>query len=140
MSDVDIVISVAEDTTSADGETSEAQNSTRTFLQQFPGHSLILSYSPYFKAQASILDPIVVQAWPVGRVRPLELCMTCLPCAVAIIAHQLNCASPRCHLVKSAGAAVDGNATVSGQQSDRGSKQYPTGKEADQHHTARHKV
>jgi hypothetical protein len=54
-SDVDILITVAENTTSAGNETPEAQSSTRTFLQQhFPGHSQILSLSPFFLAQASI--------------------------------------------------------------------------------------
>jgi hypothetical protein len=48
MSDVDVVISCVEDAAPAD---SEARNST--VLQQFPGHSPILSLSPYFKAQAS---------------------------------------------------------------------------------------
>lgn len=53
MSDVDIVISSVEDAAPTDSEAHEAQNSTSTVLQQFPGHSPILSLSPYFKAQAS---------------------------------------------------------------------------------------
>ena len=66
MSDVEIVISVAEGTVSAGDETTEAQNSTRTILQQFPGHSPILSLSPYFVAQASIEN--------------LLSCLACITC------------------------------------------------------------
>lgn len=51
VSDVDIVIACVEDAAAANGEAHEAPNST--VLQQFPGHSPILSLSPYFKAQAS---------------------------------------------------------------------------------------
>lgn len=48
MSDVDIVLY-------ADVEAAQSGDCAlnRTLLQQFPGHSQILSPSPYFKAQAS---------------------------------------------------------------------------------------
>jgi hypothetical protein len=53
MSDIEIVLSVANDASvtasPAADETSDSQ--TRTVLQQFPGHSPILSPSPYFAAQ-----------------------------------------------------------------------------------------
>lgn len=51
MSDMNIVIACAQDAASAGDEIPEGPNST--LLQQFPGHSMILSSSPYFKAQAS---------------------------------------------------------------------------------------
>lgn len=65
MSDLDIVIScdyaaaVGED---ASGEPEDVlayrqllpQSQQDTLLQQFPGHSTILSLSPFFKAQASV--------------------------------------------------------------------------------------
>jgi hypothetical protein len=49
MSDVEIVISVAEDISPAGDDDPKAQYSTLTPLQQIPGHSLsqILSPSPY---------------------------------------------------------------------------------------------
>lgn len=43
MSDVQIVLSVVNDTYPAKNEAPEAQNSNRRVLQQFPGHSQILS-------------------------------------------------------------------------------------------------
>jgi hypothetical protein len=54
MSDIDIVIRVAEDIAPAGDEAPEGQDSTPTVLQQFPGHSQILSPSPYFVAQVSV--------------------------------------------------------------------------------------
>jgi hypothetical protein len=51
MSDMNIVIACAQDAASAGDENPEEHNST--LLQQLPGHSMILSSSPYFKAQAS---------------------------------------------------------------------------------------
>jgi hypothetical protein len=56
MSDVDIVLSIVEASAPAGDEASEAadaQSSNRTLLQQFPGHSVILSLCPYLVAQAS---------------------------------------------------------------------------------------
>jgi hypothetical protein len=59
-SDVEIIISVAEEKTSAGDEFPEARSSSCTFLQQFPGHSQILSLSPYLLAQASIMKPVLL--------------------------------------------------------------------------------
>jgi hypothetical protein len=54
MSDVDIVISAPSYSASVSSEAPWVNDSNHaTLLQQFPGHSLILSYSKYFKAQAS---------------------------------------------------------------------------------------
>lgn len=57
MSDVEIVISVAEDISPAGDDDPKAQYSTLTPLQQIPGHnhSQILSPSPYIVAQASAM-------------------------------------------------------------------------------------
>lgn len=54
MSDVDIVITCPNDAASARDEAPEAHTVNSTLLQQFPGHSTILSSSPYFNAQASV--------------------------------------------------------------------------------------
>lgn len=53
LSDVDIVLSVVPDQAPTGDETAEAQSSNPAILQQFPGHSTIISSSPYFAAQAS---------------------------------------------------------------------------------------
>jgi hypothetical protein len=57
MSDVEIVLSVVNKANLAGDEAAEAQMTqswgSATVLQQFPGHSPILSLSPYFVAQAS---------------------------------------------------------------------------------------
>jgi hypothetical protein len=61
MSDMDIAVICVQDEGFEDGEPLGAQEVYRfidqktTLLQQFPGHSMILSSSPYFKAQASAL-------------------------------------------------------------------------------------
>ena len=56
MSDVEIVLSIVEESAPAGDEApeaAEAQSSSRIVLQQFPGHSVILSLCPYLVAQAS---------------------------------------------------------------------------------------
>jgi hypothetical protein len=62
MSDMDIAVICTHDEDSEGDERLGAQeveyrsgNQEITLLQQFPGHSMILSSSPYFKAQASAL-------------------------------------------------------------------------------------
>jgi hypothetical protein len=55
LSDVDIVISYAQAKGSGGDEDPEALDSCRTLLRQFPGHSPLLSLSPYFVAQASVI-------------------------------------------------------------------------------------
>jgi hypothetical protein len=53
LSDVEIVILCASDTVPEGDEAPEAEGSCSTLLRQFPGHSPILSLSPYFVAQVS---------------------------------------------------------------------------------------
>lgn len=53
-SDIDIVLSIVRDVDPAGDETSEAQ-ARNPVLQQFPGHSLLLSVSPFFAAQVRTL-------------------------------------------------------------------------------------
>jgi hypothetical protein len=60
MSDVVIVLSIAHNAASTGDETpqevsDQALSSYHTVLQQFPGHSPILSPCPYFAAQARTL-------------------------------------------------------------------------------------
>lgn len=52
MSDAEFVICVSLEQPPAVAEAFKVQH--HTVLQQFPGHSLILSCSPYFTAQASV--------------------------------------------------------------------------------------
>ncbi len=54
MSDVEIVLCYAEDNAPAGDESPEALSSKHIVLQQFPGHSQIMSFSPYFRAQVSV--------------------------------------------------------------------------------------
>jgi hypothetical protein len=73
MSDVEIVISLAEGTVSAGDETTEAQNSTRTILQQFPGHSLILSLRPYYFVEQALKT--CFRAWLASHVGQCCCCL-----------------------------------------------------------------
>lgn len=54
MSDIDIVVCIADDNAPVGDEAHEAQDSSHNVLQQFPGHRMILSLSPYFEAQARL--------------------------------------------------------------------------------------
>jgi hypothetical protein len=67
LSHVDIVIACAKNAAAVGDEAQDGQNST--LLQQFPGHSTILSSSPYFKAQASVK----LLMWR-DKVGPEQLC------------------------------------------------------------------
>jgi hypothetical protein len=51
MSDVEIVLSCEEEPDPRNYPYAEAQSSNKVVLQQFPGHSQILSLCPYFVAQ-----------------------------------------------------------------------------------------
>lgn len=73
MSDIDIVIACPVDEGSGGDDAHMLENST--LLQQIPGHSPILSLSPYLKAQASfnycciiaaVADPLCLVQWLLG--------------------------------------------------------------------------
>jgi hypothetical protein len=73
LSGIEFMISVDVDASSGVSQACNAQPSSHKVLQQFPGHSLALSCSPYFMAQVSFwADYAVLQ----------PLCMSCLaiPC------------------------------------------------------------
>jgi hypothetical protein len=53
LSDAEIMLSAYTKAHSEGDEACEVQSSSQTVLQQFPGHSPILSSSPYFAAQVS---------------------------------------------------------------------------------------
>ena len=53
MSDIEIVLVVDADADPVGVGATEVHKVNRTVLQQFPGHSLLLSVSPYFAAQVS---------------------------------------------------------------------------------------
>jgi hypothetical protein len=52
MSDVKVHIKYVQESDSTGDEAPEAQDSKETLLQRFPGHTPILTLSPYFAEQA----------------------------------------------------------------------------------------
>ena len=55
LADIDIVICVSSENTDPAGTTAAEGPEQQTVLQRFPGHSPIISVSPYFLAQVKII-------------------------------------------------------------------------------------
>jgi hypothetical protein len=136
MSDVDIVISVADGVTAHD---QDHQAHRHNVLQQFPGHSLILSLCPYLKVQASA-DPLhlctlmtAITCWYAtlysivsgqSAARGLPITRTCLS---LLLSHSHTCAAV---------AATEQQPCSHGRQRSR-QKHQATGKAAGHYHTAK---